>query len=129
MKHADLKRLAVGTKLRLVESLMGPTPPEKQERTVARVQSNGIWFATPTGRSWLSFGKASEFRETPGGFALYEGEEVAARYVFAREWAAGDRVTYSGYPGVVERPYGSGMFEVRLASGLTCVSGTDLVSA
>ena len=39
----------------------------------------------------------------------------------------GDKVTTSGFPGVVVRMYSEGMVEVRLASGLVCVAVCDVV--
>lgn len=86
MKLANLKRLPIGTNLRLTHCLLGPVAPEKQLRTVARVQSNAlVVHVEHTGReSWLHFPKASEFRETPSGFEVLEGTEVAARY----EWVS-----------------------------------------
>lgn len=97
MKLADLKRLPVGTRLRNVESLLGPTPEDKQLRIVAKVQSNAIAFSRPgeTRLSWLHFPKASLFESEPNGFVIYELDDyssvdrenkpvkvVAARYRF-----------------------------------------------
>ena len=89
MKLADLKRLPVGTRLLLVECLMGPVNPPKA-RTVARRQSNALAFSGDGIReghySWLFFPTASEFKETPDGFAIMEDDgAVGARYTFPKE--------------------------------------------
>jgi hypothetical protein len=42
---------------------------------------------------------------------------------------AGQKVTTSGFPGIVVRMYSEGMVEVRLGSGLVCVPVGDVVSA
>lgn len=96
---ADLKRIPIGTKLRIVRCLIGPVAPEKQARTVAKVQSNAIAFQRPDKAelSWLTFPKASEFEPTENGFRVLErdpegkGETdrvvVAAEYVFGPEVA------------------------------------------
>lgn len=83
MKLADLKRIAVGTRLRLVYCLFGPVPDHKQFREVSKVQSNGIYFRKSDGQdSWLAFPKASEFRDNGDGFTVLEDGEVAAQYEF-----------------------------------------------
>lgn len=41
----------------------------------------------------------------------------------------GQKVTTSGYAGTIVRQYSAGMFEVRLASGLVCVSAADILPA
>lgn len=41
----------------------------------------------------------------------------------------GQKVTTSGFKGVVVRMYSAGMVEVRLASGLVCVPASDVVAA
>jgi len=85
---ADLKRLPIGTKLRLVECLMGPVPEEKQGRILAKVQSNAVAFLTPKDNyqghlSWLHLPPAKQFVATSDGFTVLEDTgEVAARYVF-----------------------------------------------
>lgn len=38
----------------------------------------------------------------------------------------GQKVTTSGFPGVIVRQYSPGMYEVRLASGLVCVDISDI---
>jgi hypothetical protein len=72
----------VGTKLRLVQCLVGPVAPERQMRSVLRVQSNAIQFerADGGGQPWLHFPKAADFRPTPNGFEVLEAGEIAARY-------------------------------------------------
>lgn len=87
MRLADLKRLPVGTKLKLVRSLMGPTPPEKQDRTVLRHQSNAVVMAVAHkggAESFLYHPKASELRTEPNGFSIVEPNgEVSAQYEYA----------------------------------------------
>jgi hypothetical protein len=65
MKLADLKRIPVGTKLRLVHCLMGPCD---KPREVLKVQTNAVVMLTPEGKhSWLTLPKASDFRDDWGG--------------------------------------------------------------
>lgn len=86
MRLADLKRLPVGTKLKLVRSLMGAVPPEKQDRIVDEHQSNGMWFKVPWkdehARSWLPYPKAPQLVTNDDGFSIMEGDEIAAQYQF-----------------------------------------------
>lgn len=83
MKLADLKRLPVGMKLRIIHSLMGPC---NKARVVARVQSNAILFTGDGVKdgdvSYLWFPKASKFRSDANGFTILEDGKVAAQYVF-----------------------------------------------
>lgn len=39
----------------------------------------------------------------------------------------GDRISYSGFHGSVLGHYCNGMYEIRIQSGVSCVSGSDLV--
>lgn len=82
IKLADLKRIKVGRKLRLVYCLMGPCD---KARTVAAVNSVGIQFSgdgISEGRySHLSFPKASELLGDQSMFTIMEGSKVAAQYV------------------------------------------------
>ena len=80
---ADLKRIQVGTRLRLVHCLTGPVAPEKQLRTVERVQSNAIVVRVEhNGKdSWLRFPAAKDFKANALGFVVLEGDEIAAQYV------------------------------------------------
>ena len=41
----------------------------------------------------------------------------------------GQRVTTSGYPGVIVRQYSGSLYEVRLASGVKCVDACDIRAA
>jgi hypothetical protein len=86
MKLADLKRIAIGTQLRLVHCLMGPIEADKQLRIVAKVQGNAIAFSVPhrndRSMSWLYFPKASEFRDDTDGFSILKDTEIAAQYKF-----------------------------------------------
>ena len=82
MKLADLKRIPVGTKLRLVHCLMGPCD---KPREVLKVQTNAVVMLTPEGKhSWLTLPKASDFRDDEDGFSILESGEVAAQYKFVR---------------------------------------------
>jgi hypothetical protein len=90
MKLADLKRLPIGTELRLVKCLMGDVAEGYQGRRLARVQSNALAFAVEQRGyegelSWLTFPRAKDFRETEDGFEVLEDGEVAARYVWVRK--------------------------------------------
>ncbi len=96
MKLADLKRLPIGTKLRLVESLLGPCD---KLRVLAMVRATQLVFTCPDRDnrfSYLALPKAKNLEETPDGFAIYEdypaghhNEEAArvlcARYVWVKE--------------------------------------------
>ena len=83
MKLADLKRLPVGTEMRLTFSLMGPCD---KARKIAKVSTTAIQFTgdgIPDGRtSYLSFPKAADFKPTETGFEIYEGATLCARYLF-----------------------------------------------
>lgn len=103
MKLADLKRLPVGTRVRLVRSLLGPQPEGKQLREVVEVKPTKIAFKridtmddNPTW-SWLEFPTAENFRADDNGFSILEDDhkrpgrkEVACQYVFendpAKSW-------------------------------------------
>jgi hypothetical protein len=41
-------------------------------------------------------------------------------------FTVGQKVTSSGFPGVVVRQYSENMYEVRLPGGLVCVSSEDI---
>ncbi len=72
MKLADLKRLPIGTKLRLVDCLTGPC---NKPRVLAMVRATCLVFTCPDrdGKfSYLTLPSAKNFRETPDGFAIYE---------------------------------------------------------
>lgn len=82
---ADLKRIPIGTRLRLTHSLMGPTPPEKQWRTVREVRSKDMIVepdCKPGSRSYMGFPKASDLRVTAVGFDVYEDTTLCASYSF-----------------------------------------------
>jgi len=83
MKLADLKRIPVGTRLRLVRSFLGPCD---KPREVAKVQSNSIALKqldkALAPLSWLTFPKASDFRDDGDGFTVLEDGEIAAQYKF-----------------------------------------------
>jgi hypothetical protein len=51
---AELKRIPVGTKLRLVQCLVGPVAPERQMRSVLRVQSPSSVRTGPATKSRLA---------------------------------------------------------------------------
>jgi hypothetical protein len=86
---AELKRLPIGSRLRLVYCLLGTTD---KARVLARVESRNLLFTgdgIPAGRfSYLPIPRASEFRPTSDGFEVMEGAEVAARYVLEKDGAA-----------------------------------------
>lgn len=86
MKLADLKKLAVGTKLRVVHNLLGPCD---KARVVARVQSNAVTFTgdgIKVGEvSWLYFPKARDFRDDGDGFTVLADGVPAASYKFEKE--------------------------------------------
>lgn len=102
MKLADLKRIAIGTKLRVVHCLLGPVAEDKQLREVAKVQSNAIGFKRP-GKdelSWLWFPTADRFRDDGDGFTILDEDEswrpdseqhkpkplvIGAQYKFVKE--------------------------------------------
>lgn len=92
MKLSDLKRLPVGTKLLLVNCLMGPVPEDKQYREVAEVKSNAIKFKFKFNGvekfSYLYFSKNS-FRDDGDGFTIFDndgygGRVLAAQYKFMK---------------------------------------------
>jgi hypothetical protein len=78
---AALKRLPVGTRLRLVNCLMGPT---NKPRVIKQVRSRDILMDTPEGQvSYLTLGGVT-IEATENGFKLFEKEkhELCAEYVF-----------------------------------------------
>lgn len=93
MTKAELKRrLTPGTKLTLVNSLLGPC---SKPRTVHEVRSADYVMLTPEGKhSYLTIIPAEEVRETPKGFQVVlkaqpaepgrpaQAEKLAAEY----EW-------------------------------------------
>lgn len=85
---ADLKRLPIGTRLRLVHCLMGPC---SKLRVLERVNSVDLMFSgdgiAAGAVSHLPIPKASQFKPTGTGFQVLEGTEVAAEYVFEPEAA------------------------------------------
>lgn len=52
--------------------------------------------------------------------------KVLPDYCNPKHFAKGQPVTTSGFPGTIVRHYSEGMWEVRLASGVVCVSGADI---
>lgn len=91
-KLADLKRIPVGARLRLVDSLMGPC---STDRVVVAVKASAVVFTDPAregSRSHLHFPRASEFEVTADGFACYSQDEdprtgvtsrvLSTRYVY-----------------------------------------------
>ena len=96
MKLADLKRIAVGTRLRLVHCLMGPVSEVNQLRIVRAVHSNSIEMERDgkAESSWLYFGKAKDFRDDGDGFAFMEGERVCAQYKFEDKYCEACKVLH-----------------------------------
>lgn len=85
MKVAELKRrLTVGTKLILVNNLMGPC---RKERVVAQVNTVGVGLMgpdLPAGRlSYFDWPKKMSLVETANGFMIRHDNQVAIQY----EWA------------------------------------------
>lgn len=82
---ADLRRIPVGTKLRLVASPRGVV---NQLRTVDEVTTRGVWMTidedpTPrksNERSWFAFPKARDFAALVDGFTVTSGD-ATLRYV------------------------------------------------
>lgn len=79
---ADLKRLPIGTKLRLIRHLLGTA---NASRTLARVNSVYLMFKVD-GKNELShlpIPRASHFFPTENGFCITEENgEVGVEYVF-----------------------------------------------
>ena len=82
MTVAELKRQMIpGTKLTLTNSLLGPC---NKPRTVARVNSVDFMLhqddkpGAPV--SHCRWPKASQLVETPKGFRIMEGDEIAVEY-------------------------------------------------
>lgn len=70
---AAIKRLPVGTKLTLVNSLMGPC---RKTRTVHRHQSNALTFTGEgiESESYLHFNTGDKVKETTKGFQILDAE-------------------------------------------------------
>jgi hypothetical protein len=84
MKLADLKRLPVGTEMRIVQNVRGSCD---KKRKVVRVHSDAMELSgddVPADKtSWLDFPKARQFRDDGDGFTiLTTNGEVLARYKF-----------------------------------------------
>lgn len=83
MKLADLKRLPVGTKLRLVHNLIGPCD---KKRTVKTVQGQSMCLLTEDGQeSWMRYPSAKDFIPQQNGFSILVGDNIAAAYEFDNE--------------------------------------------
>ena len=86
-KLADLKRLPLGTKLRLTRSLLGPC---NKLREVAKLQTNGMWFKQldkpgDERLSWLDFPKAKDFQVTDKGFDILIDGRVEVTYEYVND--------------------------------------------
>jgi hypothetical protein len=71
---ADLKRLPPGTRVRLVNTLMGPVPADRQLRTVHKLNSVDMILIPDydtTIRSHCQLPKAINFEATSNGFKIY----------------------------------------------------------
>ena len=84
MKLADLKRLPVGTELRLVQNVKGSCD---KKRKVVKVHSDAIEVTgedVPAGKtSWVDIPKAKQFRDDGDGFTiLTTNGEILAKYKF-----------------------------------------------
>ena len=53
--------------------------------------------------------------------------QTTPNYWNPSHFAVGQKVTYSGFSGVIVRHYAEGMWEVRLPGGLACVSGAHII--
>lgn len=83
MTRAELqRRLQVGVRLRLVYRIDGP---QKLDREVIRVQSNGVYMRGPDcASSWLGFQKGQAIRATATGFEIH----WPSGNVLGYEWVA-----------------------------------------
>ena len=71
---AELKRLEPGTKLRLINSLLGPVPLEKQLRHIHKINSVDMITVPahdPMVKSYSRLPNATEFEPTENGFKIY----------------------------------------------------------
>jgi hypothetical protein len=71
---ADLKRLPPGARVRLVNTLMGPVPADRQLRTVHKITSVDMILIPDydtTIKSHCQLPKASNFEATNTGFKIY----------------------------------------------------------
>lgn len=75
---ADLKRLKVGDRLRLVYSHLQGHRFLNTTRAIEKKQSNAIKFE---GGSWLYFPTAAEFKGTNDGFMVMEGDTTFLKYM------------------------------------------------
>ena len=48
-------------------------------------------------------------------------------YFYPNAFSVGQKVNYSGFEALIIKYYGDGMWEIRLKSGVACVSGSDLL--
>ena len=79
---SEVKKLPIGTKLRLVRCLVGEVSPEKQDREVVGRKSWGLEMKKPDGTvSELRFCKGDRVQRTDDGFRVVNGENVQAEYV------------------------------------------------
>lgn len=46
--------------------------------------------------------------------------------MITQKFIVGQKVTTSGFPGVIVRQYSEGLYEVRLGSGMVCVDQGDI---
>ncbi len=82
---AAIKRLPIGTRLYLVNTLVGPT---RRLQEVAKVQSNAVAFTVLDGPkagklSWLYLdGEGQTVEATEKGFRVMEEGHLAAEYEF-----------------------------------------------
>lgn len=80
---ADLKRLKVGQKAKLIFSHYPGHKYLNVEREVSAVQTNGLWFrplGTDRCSSFLSFPKKAEFEGTDNGWKILENGTVLLEY-------------------------------------------------
>lgn len=75
---ADVKRLPIGTKLKVIRNLLGEVPEQKQAVRVITAQRSNHFVCSlslggdaPPVNSYSDFPKASEFEPTENGFRFY----------------------------------------------------------
>lgn len=95
---ADVRRLPVGTRLRLVRSLLGPC---RKLRTIVEVRSRDVVMRVDDpadrnygGHSYLTFPKGTRVEPRIGGFAIIIDGEIANEYYFVHPAEVLERPTY-----------------------------------
>jgi hypothetical protein len=84
---AAIKRIPAGTKMALINSLLGPC---NLPRTVIRATSNALILGQDDKNdreSWLYLDRPMEVNATPNGFRLTQSGSVIAEYTFTNQGA------------------------------------------